>query len=305
MNDRLQLFFDNTEKIHLYFGTDAEKFVYNLAVKCTVRNLCFYYEDYERVQQQIKAHTKWYQFLSINEPIRHAYYVHFAKTPEKIPHAIHMYKLLKEKFNRGEQCYFAAKHMVSEQSIEKLDVVMKALAKQPSLSYSNLPLLICSILATRPESPTELAETYESYYQALISNGFKRHSETKKCAVLLTLGTGNFCDTTFQHLQTLTQFILNTHISLKVCHYTTITLLALAKFEVAQFPAFYDVHAEICRHLKIKQNRCDSLLLAAQIYTSNEAIGNLPSYNLDFSDFIDAIVHNPIDEGMSGDNGFE
>ena len=303
MNDRLQLFFDNTDKIHLYFGTDAEKFAKNLALKCTVRNIRFYYEDYEKVQRQIKANTKWYQFIYSNEAIRHAYYVHFAKTPEKIPHALHMYKLITKKFNRGEQSYLAAKHMTSEQSIEKLDLVMKALKKQPSLKYSNLSMNICAILTARPESPAELATAYENYYQALVSNGFKRNGETKNSAVLLTIGTGKFCDATFQHLKTLTQFIKNTEIVVSVNHYTTIALLALAKFEIKQFPALYDVHDEICRHLKIKKDRSDSLLIATQIYTSNEAIGDLPSYELDFSDFMYAAVNDHFDAGVSSDSG--
>lgn len=304
MNDRLQLFFDNLEKIHLYFGTDADKFAKNLAVKCTVRNIRFFYEDYEKVQQQIKANTKWYQLIYSNENIRHAYFVHFAKTPDKIPHALHMYKLLIKQFrSRGEQSYLAATYMASQQSIEKMDLVIKALKKQSSLKYSNLSMNICAILASRPESPTELAAAYESYYQALVSNGFKRTGETKNCAVLLTLGTGKFCDATVQHLQTLTQFIKNTEIVVKVCHYTTITLLALAKFETKQFPALYDVHDEICRQLNIKKNGSDSLLIAAQIYTSNEVIGNLPTYELDFSDFMYAVVNDHFDGGFSGDSG--
>ena len=299
MNARLQLFFDNSEKIHLYFGTEAEKFAKHLALKCTVRNIRFYYEDYEKVQQQIKANTKWYQWIYANESIRHAYYVQFAKTPEKIPHALHMYKLMTKKFNRGEQSYLAATYLQSELSIEKMDLVMKALAMQPSLKYSNLSPNICAILAARPESPTELAATYESYYQTLVSNGFKRNGETKNCAVLLTLGTGSFCNATFQHLITLTQFIKQTDIVVRVSHYTTITLLALAKFEITQFPALYDVHDEICRHLKIRKN-CNSLLIAAQIYTSNEVIGNLSSYDLDFSDFMYAIVNDHFDGGDFG-----
>lgn len=44
MNDRLQLFFDNIEKINLYFGADADKFSKDLALKLTVRNIRFYYE---------------------------------------------------------------------------------------------------------------------------------------------------------------------------------------------------------------------------------------------------------------------
>lgn len=301
MNERLQLFFDNLDKIQLYFGSDANKFANNLALKLTVRNIRFNYEDYEIVQQQIKAHTKWYQFFSMSLPICHAYYVHFAKTPEKIPHALHMYKLLTKKFNRGDQCYLAAIHIESEQSIQKIEALIKELMKQPSLKHSNLATNTCTILAARPESPQQLAITFEKYYQALVSIGFIRNKETKNCALLLTIGTGTYCEETFNHVQALTTFIQKSEISVMVCHYNTIALLALAKFEIAQFPALYDIHEEICRKLKIKQNHCNSLLMAAQIYTSNEAIGDLLTYELDYADFMYAAINDDFDSGSRHD----
>lgn len=299
MNDRLQLFFDNLDKIHLYFGTEDDKCARNLALKLTVRNIHFYYEDYEKVQQQMKVHTKWYQFVSMNLPVCHAYYVHFAKTPEKIPHALHMYKLLTKKFHRGDQCYLAALHIESEQSIQKIEALITELMKQPSLKYSHLATNTCAILAARPESPQQLAVTYETYYQALVSIGFERNRETKNSALLLTIGTGAYCEATFKHLQTLAAFIQRAEISVITCHYITLALLALAKFEIAQFPALYDIHDEICRKLKISRNQCNSLLIAAQVYTSNEAIGDLLSYELNYSDFMYAAIND--DFGGDGD----
>lgn len=299
MNDRLQLFFDNIEKINLYFGADADKFSKDLALKLTVRNIRFYYEDYEKVQQRIKTNTKWYQFVSMNLPISHAYYVHFAKTPEQIPHALHMYKILTKKFNRGEQCYLASLHIRSDEQTKKIERLIDELIKQPSLKFSSFSTNNCAILAARPEQPAELASSFEKYYRELVSIGFDRNGETKNSAFLLTVGTGVFCDKTFDNVKILTKFIQHTDTKIKHFHYKTIVLLALAKFDISQFPALYDIHDEICHKLKIRTNSCNSLLLATQIYTSNEAIGDLSSYELDFSDFMYAAVTDSFDGNNS------
>ena len=71
-------------------------------------------------------------------------------------------------------------------------------------------------------------------------------------------------------------------------------LSLLMKFENEQFPALYAIHDEICRVLKIGKNECNSLLIAAQIYTSNEAIGDLPMTDFHFSD----ILTTAIDDGF-------
>lgn len=291
MNDRLQLFFDNIGKIKLYFGSDADSFAKHLALKLTVRNIHFYYEDYENIQQQIKKHTKWYQFARNSSKLNHAYYVHFAKNPKQIPNAFQQYKTLTKQFNRGEQSYLTAMYLQDAATLDKLKALISELMQQPSLKLFSLDMHHCAILATRPEKPYILASTYTQYYNQLITDGFVRGKESIQTALLLTVGTGTFCETTIQHVNKLTKLIFSIQPTLKNCHYRTVGLLALANFETNQFPALVDIHDEICRSLKISPNNCNTLLLATQIYTANEAIGDLPSYNMDFSDFAYAIVN--------------
>lgn len=304
MNDRLQLFFDNTDKINLYFGSQAETFGKNLALKLTMRNLRFHYEDYERVQQQIKTVTKWYQFVVIDVFIIHSYYVHYAKTPEQIPATIHMYKKISKRFGRGAQSYLTAMHLKSAESHEKLHELITHLKQLPSLRFSNLPPNQCAILATRPEDAVTLAQTYEHYYEALLSIGFIRTIDTKNTALLLTVGTGTFCKKTFEQVTILSNYIRKTEISVLSCRYQPIALLALSNFDVSEFPALFDIHAEICRKLKIKSGGCNSLLLATQIYTSNEVMGDLRENELDFSDFAYALINNNFDTGSSDGDSF-
>ncbi|MCH7322978.1 DUF4003 domain-containing protein [Solibacillus sp. MA9] len=302
MNEQLQLFFHNVEKIRLYFGSEAAPFEKELALKLTVRNIPFYYEDYEKVVQQIKANTKWYSSARAGQKIYHNYYVHFAKAPEQIVHTLHMYKQLTKHFKRNEQTYLAAMYMKHDADIQKLQTLTHELAQQPSLTYSALKLSTTALLSTRENNVATLVQTYELYYKALISLGYERVNTTKNSAVLLTLGTGTFCDETNRHLQQISQFIRKSDVKIERCHYNTIALLALAKFKVVQFPALYAIHDEICRELNIKKYDCNSLLLAAQIYTSNEAIGDLPESALDFNDMlhIDAEV---IGDVCSDDSG--
>ena len=299
MNDQLQLFFHNVEKIRLYFGTDSSSFEKELALKLTVRNLAFYYEDYEKVVQQIKANTKWYSSARTSQKIAHSYYVHFAKTPEQVPHTLHMYKQLTKQFKRNEHTYLAAMYVKNDADLVKMQQLMQALMQQPSLKYSAFAPQTVALLATRGHDAATLAQTYERYYNALISLGYERKGITKNSAVLLTLGTGTFCEQTFQHVQQISAMIKKSDVSIKPCHYNTIALLALAKFDVVQFPALYAIHDEICHVLKLKKHDCNTLLLAAQIYTSNEAIGDLPEYELDFSDMLH--IHN--DASGDGDSG--
>ena len=302
MNERLQLFFDNIEKIKLYFGSDAENFAKHLALKLTVRNIHFYYEDYENVQRQIKKHTKWYHFARNSSKLNHAYYVHFAKNPNQIPKVFHYYKTLSKQLNRGEQGYLTAMYLNEEASITKFEALMNELKQQPSLMLVSLAPHHCAILATRPEEPYILANTYTQYYNQLITDGFVRGKETIQTALLLTVGTGTFCKNTMLHVKKLMTLIFPVYPTLKNCHYNTIGLLALANFETNQFPALVDIHDEICLNLKISPNSCNTLLLATQIYTANEAIGDLPSYNMDFSDFAYAIVNDDFtNNGGAGD----
>lgn len=299
MNDQLQLFFHNIEKIRLYFGSDSMPFEKELALKLTVRNLAFYYEDYEKVIQQIKANTKWYSSARTSQKIAHNYYVHFAKTPEQVPHTIHMYKQLTKQFKRHELTYLAAMYLKKDADLIKMQQLMQALQQQPSLNYSAFELQTVALLATRNQDAMILAQTYERYYKALISLGFEHKGVTKSSAVLLTLGTGTFCDQTFQHVEQISAIIQKSDVKMKPCHYNTIALLALAKFDVVQFPALYAIHDEICHVLKLKKHDCNTLSLAAQIYTSNEVIGDLPAYELDFSDMLH--IHN--DASSGGDSG--
>lgn len=299
MNEQLQLFFHNIEKIRLYFGTDSDGFEKELALKLTVRNIAFYYEDYEKVVQQIKTNTKWYSSARTSQKIAHSYYVHFAKTPEQVPHTIHMYKQLTKQFKRNEHTYLAAMYLKNDADLVKMQQLMQALNKQPSLKYSAFAPQTVALLATRDHDGATLAQTYERYYNALIALGYERKGITKNSAVLLTLGTGTFCEQTFQHVQQISAIIKKSDVKIKPCHYNTIALLALAKFDVAQFPALYAIHDEICHVLKVKKHDCNTLLLAAQIYTSNEAIGDLPEYELDFSD----MLHIDNDASGDGDSG--
>ena len=87
MNEKLQLYVDNVEKIRLYFGGDGEKFAKRMAMQLTLRGIRFYYHDYEEVQKHIKANTKWYSTPRNSAKIAHAYYVQFAKEPEKVVQA--------------------------------------------------------------------------------------------------------------------------------------------------------------------------------------------------------------------------
>lgn len=302
MNERLQLFFDNIEKIKLYFGSDADSFAKQLALKLTVRNIHFYYEDFENVQRQIKKHTKWYHFARNSSKLTHAYYVHFAKNPQQIPKAFYIYKTLCKQFNRGEHSYLTAMYLKDETGITKLETILAELIEQPSLKFTPIATQHCAVLATRPEEAYILANTYTHYYNQLITNGFIRGQETIQTALLLTVGTGTFCENTIHHVKKLMKLIYSIQSSVKSCHYSAIGLLALAKFETNQFPALLDIHDEICRSLKISPKSCNTLLLAAQIYTANEAIGDLPSCNLDYSDFAYSLVNDSVIISGTGEN---
>lgn len=296
MTEQLQLFFHNVEKIRLYFGSESTPFEKELALKLTVRNISFYYEDYEKVVQQVKAHTKWYSSARVGQTIYHNYYVHFAKTPDQIKHTLHMYKQLTKHFKRNEQTYLAAMYMKQEADIKRLQALIRELSQLPSLSYAALKLSTTALLLTRKNDIATLAQTYERYYETLLACGYEQVDTTKMSALLLTFGTGIFCDQTNHHIQLIAQAIRKSNVKLERCHYNSIALLALAKFDTAQFPALYAIHEEICRQLNIKKYDCNSLLLATQIYTSNEPIGNLPEDELNFSD----MLH--IDSETTGDD---
>lgn len=303
MNAQLQLFFTNIGKINLYFGSDAKSFYIDLALKLTVRNIIFHYEDYEAVRQQIKNDTKWYHSARTNPQVINTYYVHFAKQPEKISEVLNLYKSLTKQFSRGEHSYITSAYITSEHDIDRINKLIADLMKQPSMKYSPIKPATCAMLARRPEDTEILANTIEHYYKELVSIGYERKDATKNAALILTLGTGTFDEPTFKRLQELTLFIKNTETKLKSCHYATIVLLALAKFEVHQFPALYDIHNEICRTLKLNRNQCNTLLITTQIYTSNEAIGDIPSTESFYSDIFSAAESISSDGGSDGGGG--
>lgn len=286
MNAQLQLFFTNIDKIVLYFGADAKYFYIDLALKLTVRNIVFNYEDYEKVRQQIKNNTKWYNFARVNTQIINTYFVHYAKEPEKIGEALNLHKLLTKQFTRHDDSYIAAAYLKSEDHIERINLLIKDLMNKQSVKYAPLKLSTSAMLAGRAEDTKVLANSVELYYQALVSIGYERTKDTTNTAVILTIGTGDFHNETFARLKELTTFIKKKEKKLKPHHYNTIALLSLAKFEVHQFPALHDMHEEICRFLKLDRRQFNSLLVATQIYTSTEAIGDLPSYDVDFSTII-------------------
>ncbi|WP_339172921.1 DUF4003 family protein [Solibacillus sp. FSL R5-0691] len=286
MNAQLQLFFTNIDKIVLYFGADAKYFYIDLALKLTVRNIVFNYEDYEKVRQQIKNNTKWYNFARVNTQIINTYFVHYAKEPEKIGETLNLHKSLSKQFTRHDDSYIAAAYLKSEQHIERIDQLIKDLMTKQSVKYAPLKLSTSAMLAGRTEDTKVLANSVEQYYQALVSFGYERTKDTTNTAVILTIGTGDFHQETFARLKELTTYIKKTEKKLKPHHYNTIALLSLAKFEVHQFPALHDMHEEICRFLKLDRRQFNSLLVATQIYTSTEAIGDLPSYDVDFSTII-------------------
>lgn len=286
MNAQLQLFFTNIDKIVLYFGADSKCFYIDLALKLTVRNIVFNYEDYEKVRQQIKNNTKWYNFARVNTRIINTYYLHYANEPEKIGEVLNLHKLLTKQFTRHEDSYIAAAYLTSEDHIARIQLLITDLMNHQSVKHAPLKLSTSAMLAGRVEDAKVLANSVEKYYQALVSIGYERSKDTTNTAVILTIGTGDFHDETFSRLKELTTFIKKTEKKLTPYHYNTIALLSLAKFEVHQFPALYDMHEEICRFLKLDRRHFNSLLVATQIYTSTEAIGDLPSYDVDFSTII-------------------
>ncbi|MER2115755.1 MAG: hypothetical protein ABS904_08290, partial [Solibacillus isronensis] len=178
MNAQLQLFFTNIDKIVLYFGADAKYFYIDLALKLTVRNIVFNYEDYEKVRQQIKNNTKWYNFARVNTQIINTYFVHYAKEPEKIGEALNLHKLLTKQFTRHDDSYIAAAYLKSEDHIERINLLIKDLMNKQSVKYAPLKLSTSAMLAGRAEDTKVLANSVEQYYQALVSIGYARTKDT-------------------------------------------------------------------------------------------------------------------------------
>ena len=300
MNEKLQLYVDNVEKIRLYFGVDGDRFAKRMAIQLTLRGIRFYYHDYEEVQKHIKANTKWYSTPRNSVKIAHAYYVQFAKEPEKVVQAIQRQSMIpKPKLANAEDSYIAAIHIKDAEHVQKMNELKQALGKQPSLQYSAHKFSHCALLATRPESSEELATTYDKYYNGLIDLKWKRGGEAQQAAFLLTMGTGTFHDTTWSKVKELATVIQVANSKLEPRHYCVVCLLALAKFEITEFPALNEIHDEICKVMKANPKYENTLLIATQIYTSNEALEALSKYDIDFIDILFEIV----DTDFSGSGG--
>lgn len=303
MNETLQLFLDNLEKIRLYFGIDGEKFAKRMAIQLTLRGIRFYYHDYEEVQKCIKANTKWYSTPRSSVKIAHAYYVHFAKEPEKVVQAFQQQSILpKPKLANVEESYIAAAYIKDVEHVQKMNELKAALAKQGNLKYLAHPLSQCAMLATRPESPEELATTYERYYSRLIDLKWKRGGETKQAALLLTMGTGTFDDTISEKVKELATIIQAANSKLERRHYSVVCLLALARFERTEFPTLHKIHEQLCQSMKANPKYENTLLIATQIYTASEALDELQKYDFDFTDILFEIVEADFG-GASGDGG--
>ena len=298
MNETLQLYLDNVEKIRLYFGVDGEKFAKRMAIQLALRGIRFYYHDYEEVQKQIKANTKWYSTPRNSVKIGQAYYVQFAKDPEKVTQALKQQSMLpKPKLAVIEDSYIAAMYIKDDAHVQKIKELKEHLAKQPSLKYSPHTLSQCALLATRLESSEELAITYEHYYSRLIDLKWKRAGETYQAAFLLTIGTGTFNDATWDKLKELAEAIQTANSKLETRHYSVVCLLALVQFEITEFPTLHKIHDAICKSMKANPKYENTLLMATQIYTLNEVIDDLPKSDFDFID----LVLQGIDANFGGD----
>lgn len=300
MNEKLQLYVDNVEKIRLYFGVDGERFAKRMAIQLTLRGIRFYYHDYEEVQKHIKANTKWYSTPRSSVKIAQAYYVQYAKDPEKVVQALQRQSMIpKPKFANAEDSYIAAIYIKDAGHVQKMNELIQALEKQPSLKYLAHTFSQRALLATRPESPEELATTYEQYYNQMIDLKWKRGGEAQQAAFLLTMGTGTFNDTTWSKVGELATVIQAANSKLEPRHYSVVCLLALAKFEIIEFPKLNEIHDGICKAMKANPKYENTLLIATQIYTANEAFGESQKYDINFID----MVLQGIDADFGGDGG--
>lgn len=305
MKERIQLFLDNMEKIRLYFGTGIENFTLKMATQLTVRGIRFYVGDYEEIKKAIKANSKWYSTVRANRNIANAYYIQFAKEPEKVAHTLEMQKLITASgLSNIENSYLAAMYIKNKVHAIKMNELSKALMKQPSLRFTTLSLTLRAMLATRPESAEVLANTYERYYKLLINLNFKRGDESKNAALLLTMGTGTFDEKIWQRVQAFTATFMSTNAKIDPRYYNVVCLLALATFESEEFPALTEVYDAISQTLKLNPKYYNTLLIATQIYTCTEAIDELPKYTTEFSDIVMQSMDG-IADSTSGDGGGE
>lgn len=305
MKERLQLFLDNIEKIRLYFGTGTDEFTMKMATQLTVRGIRFCVSDYEEIKKEIKANSKWYNPLRVSKVITNAYYIQFAKEPEKVAHTLEMQKLLTSSgLSNIENSYLAAMYVKNRVHAVKVDELSKALLKQPSLKFSTLSFVLRVMLAARPESAEVLANTYEHYYKQLVDFNFIRGNESKSAALLLTIGTGTFDEKTWHRVKTLTTTFMSTKDKIEPRHYSVICLLVLAKFEPQELQTLTEVHEAICQALKLNPKYYNTLLIAVQIHTSTEVIGELPKCALDFSDIVLQGIDGVVDSA-SGDGAGE
>ena len=303
MKERVQLFLDNIEKIRLYFGTGTDNFTMKMAIQLTVRGIKFCVSDYEEIKKEIRSNSKWYSTVRASKVITNAYYIHFAKEPEKVAQTLDMQKLITSTgLANIENSYLAAMHIKNRVHAVKMDELSKELLKQPSLKFSTLSLALRAMLATRPESAEVLANTYEHYYKQLVDFNFIRGDESMSAALLLTMGTGTFDEKTWHRVKSFTTTFMSTKAKIEPRHYSVVCLLALAKYKTEELQVLTEVHEAICQSLKLNPKYYNTLLIAAQIYTCTEVVGELPKCTLDFSDIV-LQGFDGVADSVSGDSG--
>lgn len=304
MKERIQFFLDNIEKIRLFFGTGTDKFTIKMATQLTVRGIKFCVSDFEEIKKEIKANSKWYSTVRVSKVITNAYYIQFAKEPEKVAHTLKMQILITSSgLSNIENSYLAAMYIKDRIHAVKMGELSKALLKQPSLKFSTLSLALRAMLANRPESAEVLANTYEHYYKQLIDFNFIRGDESKSAALLLTMGTGTFDEKTWHRVRSFTTTFMSAKDKIEPRHYSVVCLLALTKFEPEELQALKEVHEAICQALKLNPKYYNTLLIAAQIHTCTEVIGEIPKCSLDFSDIVLQGIEGVADSASSDGGG--
>lgn len=304
MHQMLALYLQNVEKIKLYFGTDADKFGYHLAVRYTVKGNVFHYADYEKIAQEIKKHTKWYSFAAVNFNILTSYAAHFGKDVDKVAPALQYYKLLTNYFTRGEHSYLAAMYGTTLEDAQRVDALTKTLAKLPALQFFTLPLQTRALLATLPEEVEVLAASVQHYYTTLISLGFTRHSSTLEAAAILTLASGNVDEQLITQIKHVLAILTETNTTLKKRHYFVVILLALVNAKAHDFIELYELHEQLCAEAKLRPNYHPTLLIATQLYTVTSLPISFASSEFSFSDTIHLFdSSSDIDGGGDGGGG--
>lgn len=298
MNDKLVLYLQNVEKIKLYFGTDADKFSYSLALRYTVKGMVFHYVDYENIAQEIKKQTKWYSFAGVNFNILTSYAAHFGKDYEKVAQALHYQKMLTSYFTGGEHSYIAAMYGSTIEDAQRVNKLTQALANTPNSQFFTLPLQSRALLATRAEEVAILAMSLQQYYEALIQFGFARHSLTYESAFILTVHSGLFDAQLIEQLRAVLAILNQAETTLKKRHYFVVVLLAIAQCGAEDFIKLYELHDALCLQTKLRPKYHPTLLIATQLYTLNKT-----PFEFSTSDFALTEVIHLFDSASNLDGG--